>query len=242
MATSAEGSAAEVRAAARALCGSLMIAEAIDRPRLVDAWVSGLSSGAGDALAVTLLDACRLVAATLHDGRSSSRCRCETVSWSIIASFTSESRSDLRDAFRTWAHELLAHVAQDHPCQPVDCAAALVRATPGRAWRVRPLAALAGTTPVRLRDAFQQRFGVAPLAYVHLVRVARAVVLCATSMKVESMAREVGYRSKKDLYAAMDRWVGVTPARLRGWSADERRALELRLRLLAHRGVIPRKA
>ncbi|MEO8071500.1 MAG: helix-turn-helix domain-containing protein, partial [Acidobacteriota bacterium] len=74
-------------------------------------------------------------------------------------------------------------------------------------------------------------------AYVHLARVTRAVTLLRTTAKVESVAWDVGYRSKKDLYAALSRWAGSTPSELRALSDDECAWLERELRIRCLRGM-----
>jgi AraC-like DNA-binding protein len=229
----------DLAGSAGALCDGLVAAEAIDRQQVVDAWIASLPSDSvrRDTLALALLDTCRLVADALHCGTLVRECRCHSVAWSSLAGLTAGGRYDLRAEFRAWARLFLAQFERDHPDQPVDRAAAFLRSSSTRRWPVAALAARSGTTPSRLRAAFHARFGMTPSSYLHLVRVTHALRLCGSRLKVESMAREVGYRSKKDLYAAMDRWVGVTPARLREWSADDRRTLEQRLRLLARRGA-----
>ena len=70
----------------------------------------------------------------------------------------------------------------------------------------------------------------APGNKLRLVRATRAIPLFRTPQKVEAVAWDVGYRSKKDLYTALERWVGATPTELRELSADEGDWLERQLR------------
>ena len=88
-------------------------------------------------------------------------------------------------------------------------AAALIRADPATPGRYSSLRQQRLTPQGRLSRQFKKVFGVRPAAYVHLVRVSQAVALFRTSAKVEAIARDVGYRSKKDFYAALKRWVAT---------------------------------
>ena len=114
--------------------------------------------------------------------------------------------------------------------RPRRAAAALIRADPGKAWTLQQLAISSGAPQGRLSRQFKKVFGVRPAAYVHLVRISQAVALFRTSAKVEAIARDVGYRSKKDFYAALKRWVGLTPAELRELNDEESRWLVRTLR------------
>ena len=113
----------------------------------------------------------------------------------------------------------------------------MMRNDPMRAWTMRALAEAAGMPPARLRETFLEEFGMTPPSYLRLVRAARAVALLGTTSKVEAAAWDVGYRSKKDLYAVLRRWVGATPSELRALSPDERNWLERQLRVRCLHGT-----
>lgn len=186
------------------------------------------------ALAIELLDACRGILDGLHDGLARGACTCHATGWTQTARFTAWRDHDPRLVFGEWLQRLLPHVEREHPPTAVARVAALVRADPAQGWTLDRLAARAGVGPARMRDEFQHLFGVKPSAYVQLVRATRAVALFRTAQKVEAVAWEVGYRSKKDLYAALERWVGATPTALRELPEDERDWLirQLRMRCL----------
>ena len=131
----------------------------------------------------------------------------------------------------------LTQIDRDHPERPAERAAALIRARPDQRWSAGTLSTRVGEPRRQLTLVFGRTFGVSIADYVHLVRIERAVRLVAETAKIEAVAREVGYRSKKDFYAAMQRWAGVTPARLRAWSAGDRAGLALRLSNIARRGI-----
>ena len=64
--------------------------------------------------------------------------------------------------------------------------------------------------------AFEHAYGLSVHAYLTWVRVRRAMQLLLQSpLKVEAVAFEVGWRSKKDLYRATRAFLGVTPDAVR---------------------------
>ncbi len=174
------------------------------------------------ALALELLDGFREIVDRLHDRTSHPPCTCHALSWSCVGRLAAWQEHDPRLAFLQWLRKLLERFGREHPLTPVGRAAALVRADPAQCWTLDALAARAGLGPRRVRAEFERQFGVKPSAYVHLVRATCAIALFRTPQKVEAVAWDVGYRSKKDLYAALERWVGATPTELRALSAFER--------------------
>jgi AraC-like DNA-binding protein len=188
------------------------------------------------ALTLELLDAFQDIVDRLHDRTSHSPCMCHALSWSCVGRLTAWQEHDPRLAFLQWLQKLLERFDREHPLTAIGRAAALVRADPTQCWTLDALSAHAGLGAKRLRVEFERHFGVKPSAYVHLVRATRAVTLFRTPQKVEAVAWDVGYRSKKDLYAALERWVGATPTELRQLSALERDWLERQLRMRCLRG------
>lgn len=80
---------------------------------------------------------------------------------------------------------------------------------------VRSLAAHLCTPASPLSKAFRRRFGVTIHSYLTQVRVAHGLNLIRTGSKVEAAALVVGYRSRKDFYAAVSKSTGLTPAQFR---------------------------
>jgi AraC-like DNA-binding protein len=67
-----------------------------------------------------------------------------------------------------------------------------------------------------LDRAFKKRFGQTFHRYLTLVRIDHAVRLLATTdLKIESVAREVGYRTKKELFIHLKQERGLTPGTIR---------------------------
>lgn len=184
-------------------------------------------------LRLMLVDLCGPIVRAIHP-RDRTSCSCHAAAWDYLPIVTRLDECDPRTAFRNWLELFLTDVAANHPPTAAQEAASLIRSDPGRAWTLQELAQTIGAQQGRLSRQFTKVFGLRPAAYVHLVRVSRAVGFFRTSAKVEAIARDVGYRSKKDFYAALKRWVGLTPAELRELNNEESSWLvrELRQRCL----------
>jgi AraC-like DNA-binding protein len=181
-------------------------------------------------LRMVLVDLAGHIVRAVHLDDGSSSCSCHVVAWEHLPLLTHVDDADPRVAFWKWAERFLAHVCHEHPPSPAQRAAALIRSDSGKMWTLRELAHTVDTHQGRLSRQFEKRFGLRPSAYVHLVRISRAVALFRTPAKVEAIASEVGYRSKKDFYGALKRWVGLTSTELRGLRNDESIWLERELR------------
>lgn len=196
----------------------------------------------GAVLSTMLMDVCARVVQALHDQNPAVPCGCQATIWSHVGRFAQWREHDPRRAFRDWLDTFFAGVEQAHPIDSAVRAAQIIRRDPSQPWTIETLSAAAAARPAALRRDFQERFGMRPSAYVHLARVTRAVTLLRTSAKVEGVAWDVGYRSKKDLYAALSRWAGATPSELRALSDDECAWLERELRIRCLRAVPSRSA
>jgi AraC-like DNA-binding protein len=162
----------------------------------------------------------RLIAAFSDDDVA----MCDTCrpDWTLIEQLTAES-GDPRSQLIAWTTRLLAHIARAHPERHADTAAALMRRSPSSMWTVTNLASRLSLSPALLRDRFRRRFAMSIGEYLHLLRVSRAVEICRGDIKIETVADELGYRSKKDFYAALARWTAQTPADLRKAGDEQRR-------------------
>lgn len=205
----------------------LPIVSAIDAP--ADPWHAAW-------LTLLLIDVCHQILEAVHHRQSSDEtCACHRYLWTRIAEFTRATDRDPRDSFREWLDAFGRQWNREHAPAAAERAAALMRADPANAWRLRELSRATGAPSARLRHSFIARYGLRPSAYLQLVRVARAVDLFRAGTKVEAIAWDVGYRSKKDLYGALKRWVGATPTELRALPDCEREWLlqQLRARCLS---------
>jgi AraC family transcriptional regulator len=104
----------------------------------------------------------------------------------------------------------------------------LIESAPERRWTLAELARAVETSPAQLRATFVARYAISPLAYMQRIRAIRALALIK-QMKVEAIAWEVGYRSKKDLYRALREWTGHRPRALRALSDQEIESLTTRI-------------
>lgn len=191
----------------------------------------------GAVLSTILIDVCGRVVHTLHEQNPPSGCTCEAAIWAHVSRVAQWRDADPRVAFRDWLRVFFSAIESEHPADAAVRAAQAIRGAPARSWTLAALAVAAGTKPAVLRRDFQARFGMRPAAYVHLARVTRAISMLRSRAKVESVAWDVGYRSKKDLYAALSRWADATPTELRALSDDECAWLERELRMRSLRGV-----
>ena len=186
------------------------------------------------ALSMMLIAICDQIVQMLHEPEGIGQCSCHRAAWLHARALMKW--EDPRLAIGDWAQGFLAHVEREHPRTGAVLAAALIRSDSTKVWMLGTLARAVGTRPMQLRQEFHARFGLRPTMYIHLVRAARAVALFQTPTKVEAIAWEVGYRSKKDLYRALKLWVGATPTELRALSDEERTWLERQLRMQYLRG------
>jgi len=233
---------AHTGAVLRALSDDLVLADPSEFTSLLRAGIDQIEMTCDrvdlPALKLMLLDVCGTVVQAIHAQQPSTGCSCHATAWDHVRAMTRLDDLDPRIAFLDRMERVLAHAMAEHPVRPAQQAAALMRADPVKPWTLRDLANDTDTHSVRLRREFEEVFGVRPGAYLHLVRVARAVPLFRTFAKVEAIAWEVGYRSKKDFYAALKRWIGLTPTELRALRDDESKwlARELRRRSLRSAG------
>jgi two-component system, response regulator YesN len=77
------------------------------------------------------------------------------------------------------------------------------------------LAKIVGDSPKYLGKLFRQQMGMSVRAYVARTIVERAACAICDGEKVEAVALEAGYRSKKNFYRQFKLRFGTTPARYR---------------------------
>jgi AraC-like DNA-binding protein len=181
-------------------------------------------------LALAILQSTRAAIARAHHRQPVHVCGCDAASGDCAQAVACPGASADAVFVRTCTDRFLAQVGAAHSPAAAHFAAAVMRSDPLHAWTLKELARHVSFNPAGLSAQFERAFGVRPGEYLHLVRVASAVTLFETSAKVEAIAMEVGYRSKKDLYGALGRWVGASPTELRMLSSAERNWLHRQLR------------
>lgn len=87
-----------------------------------------------------------------------------------------------------------------------------VDAHPGDDWTLERLAALADMSPEHLRRLCKQQQRRSPMQHVTLLRLRRAGTLLRTSpLKIDAIAKQVGYRDRYSFGAVFRRHLGCTP-------------------------------
>ncbi len=181
-------------------------------------------------LANLMLDVCRHTFDSLHASLPHDRCTCAGVGWSLLAGFTRWYETDPRSAVCAWTETFFRTYRANHPSTISTRAASMMRMEPGRPWTIDAIARRLGVTRRTLSTEFRSRFGVGPLDYLHLARIAQVLVAMEEPVKIEALAVTAGYRSKKDFYRAFRTWTGMTPMAVRGLASDQRRMLQASLR------------
>lgn len=117
----------------------------------------------------------------------------------------------------SWIDGFCPAFARAHPATVAAHVAALIRRTFQRPWSLELIARRFHVTPSHLRRGFQQEFGVS----IHEYQTTRRVIEALHHMpegKIEAIALEVGYKSKKDFYRAFQQVTGMKPTTFRSLS------------------------
>jgi AraC-like DNA-binding protein len=117
-------------------------------------------------------------------------------------------------AFRQWLDTYWAGLNHAHPVSAAGRVAQLLRRDYRRQWDMTTLARQVHVTPSSLTRAFKREYGRSMFEYQRDVRAVEALRR-VRDMKVEAVALEVGYRSKKNLYALLSRATGISPTAFR---------------------------
>jgi AraC-like DNA-binding protein len=105
---------------------------------------------------------------------------------------------------------------REHPRYLADATRRVLDEEFAAADPLRPLAKRYGTSIARLKSTFAGAFGVSTREYIVRKRVAIAItMLQTTDEKVETIARAVGWTSRKDLNKRISDVVGLTPTEVR---------------------------
>jgi AraC-like DNA-binding protein len=128
------------------------------------------------------------------------------------------------EAFRRWAGRYAAAFRAAHPLACAREAQHYVQQHFRDAIAASDLARHLDSPLAFLRRTFQQLTGKSLLQYQSELRLAAALqLLTDTDWKVESIAQDVGYRSKKDLYRVVQAHRACTPLEYRTRSRSGRR-------------------
>ena len=122
-----------------------------------------------------------------------------------------------------WVDSLAQAYAEAHPVSSARVCARQIRRQPSHGWTLCEIARDVGIAPRLLAREFRDEYGMSVREYVHLARINAAFPeLIDTATKIEGIALEAGYRSKKDFYRVLRRLFQVTPVELRHMPTLER--------------------
>ncbi len=117
-----------------------------------------------------------------------------------------------KDRFLEWARAFSLEFSRTHPVSAAHRAAAVVRERPCERWDVVTLANVIGVSPRQLSREFRQTLGITLAKYVRHERLQRALELLMDQPgKIEPVALQVGYASKKNFYRVFKKSIGMTP-------------------------------
>lgn len=235
---------ATVVALSQQFAGALAFADPEDARTLVKQFAESLDPPPDRfhnlVLATLLLETALRVSDYLHeDVPRNATCACEHVSVAGLRSLVRWQEFDARQSFTRWADEFFRAYRRHHPATPVARAARMMRRQPERTWTLAQLSHSVGEPVRRLARAFRHEYGMGTRAYAHVARMHALLPHLSAGDKVDTLALDAGYRSKKDFYRIVRQTLQTTPRRLRRLPRVERLALQkkLRARLLNPRGI-----
>jgi len=146
----------------------------------------------------------------LHRRRHPTPCGFDTAT--TLRAFLNSARGNAKRGFLEWAQHFRTELHRVHPVSPARLAAAFIREPDGERSDAASLATMLGVSPRQLRRGFLLTFRMPLPEYLRRARLLRALeVMAAQPGKVEPVALEVGYRSKKNFYRVFQQLVGMTP-------------------------------
>ena len=99
--------------------------------------------------------------------------------------------------------------------RPISTALGLIHQSPERGWKVEELAEAVALSRSAFSARFTQLVGESPIKYLTRWRMHRATRLLKNDVKIETIARLLGYESEVAFRQAFKREVGMPPARYR---------------------------
>lgn len=171
-------------------------------------------------LRAMLFDVAWKFGSTIHrrtHRRHSAKCR--FVPAALMGSLVNAPIGDPEAMFLPWVNAFCAEFSRTHPASVAARVAGLIRRDYQHPWSLDSLADQFHVTVSQLRRAFQREFGVSIHDYQRSRRVIEALSHVSEG-KIDAIALEVGYKSKKDFYRAFQAVTGVTPMAFRRLSDE----------------------
>ncbi len=188
----------------------------------------------GIVLACLLLNLSARITEQLHRNIAGEQpCQCARVTQSTARQLATWTQPQPKQIFDDWATDFFVAYSR-HWSSPEDRAASLIRAAPLKAWTLAEVSNQVGHPERRVARAFAQRYGTTIRTYAHIARMHRLLLGGVGDTKIDVVAAEAGYRSKKDFYRALAQVLQLTPTELRRLTPAQRAAVrgELEVRLI----------
>lgn len=163
------------------------------------------------------------------------RCDCRHLSTRFLRTRGCWPHLDAIQCCKDWVEQFFSMFVRSHRPAPEIVAARLLRGHPGWTWAYSNLSHEVGLGIRQLNRTFVGRYGMTIKHYHHLARLELGLQrIEAPTSKVEVVALELGYRSKKDFYRIMQQVVGMTPSKYRRLPAEDRAGIARRIREQLH--------
>lgn len=128
-------------------------------------------------------------------------------------------------ALELWADAFCGAFERAHPACGARRAASAMQMRYSESWDIRRFCIAADMGWRQLRRVFVVEYGVSPRIYLRTIRVLHAMEAIAAGGKIESIARDVGFKSKKNFIHAFRVVTSVSPGQFRQLSATGRRPI-----------------
>lgn len=153
---------------------------------------------------------------TFHHHSRPQATRCAFHPALCVEDWPSDASKSAAEAFRRWASRFALEFQKSHPLTCAKVAKEYLTEHFQERLAVSKLARHCGCSRKHLQNTFKTLTGFSIPQYQAELKITEALRLLAhTNTKIEAVAAEVGYRSKKDLYRAVRERVGCTPLQFR---------------------------
>jgi AraC-like DNA-binding protein len=151
------------------------------------------------------------------------------------------SPGDAMSSFREWLLTFVEIYRRHHRTTIAEEAAHLVRLRAPQRVSVAELARHCHCGLRTLQRVFRARFGRSLTEYQRIARLIAIASQLREQTKIDALAVDAGYRSKKDFYRAFSRVIGSTPGRFRALPQAQRTLLLASIRdsLMMRRAAAP---
>lgn len=220
---------------AQTAAGNIVLADADEAQAVLKEFVETIPVPVNHAeslvLRSVLLEMASRTGTHVHAGaHAAQRGDCPFVPWSLLERFWSVPTDAPREAFLRWMDEFFAQFTRSHPQSAAARVAGVLREQYQRTWPIPVLARSVHATPSQLSRQFRLEFGLSIPDYQRIVRLIHALGLVLHE-KAEAAALTVGYKSKKNFYATLRHFTGLTPTGFRRLSDPRATEIIERLRL-----------